>query len=108
MSYKSRLPQIAADLGMRMDAVAREGAELIADEARDRVPVDTGRLQDAIHVERIHLGEYAVVAGDNEAFYGHIVEHGGAFTPARPFLVPALEDNRAQIIALASLELRGL
>lgn len=108
MSYKSRLPEIAAELAVKMDAVALAGAERIASEAQNRVPVATGRLKNAIHTERVRVGGYAVVAGDNETFYGHIVEHGGAYTPAKPFLIPALEDNRAEIIRFATLALRTL
>lgn len=107
MSYKTRLPQITADLAVKLDAAALAAAERIKQAAKDNVPVATGRLRDAIHVE--HDGDgYMVVAGDNETFYGHIVEHGGVHTPPRPFLVPALENNRGEILKMTALTLRGL
>jgi len=106
--FKSRLPLIAAELEPRLEAIAAAGAELVAARARDRVPVRTGKLRDAIHVEHTEPGEYAVVAGDTDVFYGHIVEHGGAYTPARPFLIPAGEEARPEIVKLAAAALRTL
>jgi HK97 gp10 family phage protein len=108
MSYKSRLPAIAAELALKVDATAGAGAELIAAAAQDRVPVRTGALRDAIHVERTGIAEYEVIAGNDSVFYGHIVEHGGAYTPARPFMTPALEASRPEILKAARIVLRSL
>lgn len=107
MSYKTRLPKITAELAIKLDAVALAAAQRIEQAAKENVPVDTGKLRDAIHIERDSDG-YMVIAGDNDTFYGHIVEHGGAHTSPRPFLVPALENNRNEIIRMASLALRNL
>lgn len=107
MSYKSRLPKITAGLAIKVDTAALAAAEKIEQAAKNNVPVATGKLRDAIHIEHEN-GGYAVVAGDNEAFYGHIIEHGGVNTPPRPFLVPALEDNRSEIIKLTAAALRSL
>lgn len=108
MAYKSRIPQIAAQIPARLDAALKAGAESIARDAQSRAPVASGRLRSAIHVEREGLGEYAVIAGDDNAFYGHLVEYGTAHTPARPFLIPALEARRATVLASAREALRGL
>ena len=108
MTYTSKLPRIAASLVPKLDAAAASAAEIVAGRARDRVPVNTGRLRDAIHVERDGVSTYAVVAGDTEAFYGHIVEHGSVHTPAHPFLVPALEESRKEALAIAAAALRAL
>ena len=105
--YRSRLPQIALELEAVMHAAARAGAELIADSARDRVPVRTGDLRDAIHTEDGDGGTY-VIAGNDRVFYGHIVEHGGARTPPRPFLIPAAEERRADAVAIATAALRRI
>lgn len=91
-----------------MDAIARGVAEVVEQAAKDNVPVQTGRLRDAIHVEREGLGEYAVVAGDQVAFYGHIIEHGGVHTPARPFMVPAADFARPEAQAIGRAALRRL
>jgi HK97 gp10 family phage protein len=105
---KSRLPEIAAELAPKMDAVMATTARTVEAKAKARVSVDTGRLRSRIHVERTGIAEYMVIAGDDQAFYGHIVEHGGAHTPARPFLVPSLEDTRREIRKFAAEALRSL
>lgn len=97
MTYTSNLDEFADHLFDALDTAAREIAETVEDKAKARVPVGTGRLRDAIHVERIDKGEYSVVAGDSHVFYGHVVEHGDSNTPPRPFLVPALEESRDMI-----------
>lgn len=89
----SRIPQIVVEIPRAVDAAIEQGAQDIAEEAQARVPVATGSLRDAIHVEKVE-GGYSVVAGDSATFYGHIVENGGARTPAQPFLVPAFESCR--------------
>ena len=94
---KSRIPEIIVAIETELATAAEAGAETVAAAARARVPVATGRLRDAIHTERREDGVY-VIAGDNEAWYGHIVEHGGRDHPAHPFLVPALEESRGTII----------
>lgn len=107
MSYKSRIPRITIELEGHLEAAVKAAAALVAARARDRVPVNTGRLRDAIHVEE-GASEATVVAGDTEAFYGHIVEHGGAHTPPHPFMVPAAEESRGEIAELGKRALRGL
>lgn len=111
--FQSRLPEIAAELGARIRIIEEKTAGLVEAGAKDRVEVDTGRLKGQIHVEHDEeTGGFLVLAGDARskdfAFYGHIVEHGGVDTPARPFLMPAAEAVRGQIIGLGVEELRDL
>lgn len=95
---KSRIPLIIASLDEKLLEGVTALAEEIADEARERVPVDSGALRNAIHVETDEATESVrVVAGDDDAFYGHIVENGGVKTPPRPFLVPAYESKRQSL-----------
>jgi HK97 gp10 family phage protein len=101
----NRLPEIIARLQPEVDRAVQEAARSVVADAKARVPVDTGRLRDAIHIEVDVDGVY-VIAGDRKAWYGHIVEHGSVKQPPHPFLVPALEDNRAAIIAAVGLALR--
>jgi HK97 gp10 family phage protein len=108
MSYKSNIPAISAGLAVKVDAATAAAAKQIAEDAKSRVPVLSGRLRDAIHTERVGPAAYAVVAGRGDVFYGHIVEHGGAHTPARPFLLPALEERRADAIGMISRALEDL
>ena len=69
MSYKSRLPQIAAELAGRMDALTKTTAEIV-DQGEERAPVATGKLRNAIHVEREGVGEHMVIAGDTKSSTG--------------------------------------
>lgn len=98
----SRISEIVASLGPEVAKAVEAGADLVAQSAKDRVPVDTGRLKDAIHVEPDpEDAGFAVVAGNNKVFYGNMVEHGGAVNRApHPFLIPALEADRPAIEAL--------
>lgn len=106
-SLQSRIPGIMLDLPGEVDAAIKAGAEAIAEDAQGRVPVDSGALRDAIHVEQIP-GGYSVVAGNDQAFYGHIVEHGGARTPSRPFLIPAFEAKRDTLLKAVEEALEDL
>lgn len=107
MALRSRLPQITAALPARVDVALKAGAEAIERGAKDRVPVASGDLRDAIHVEDADDGFY-VVAGDEETFYGHLVEHGVTHTAPRPFLIPAAEAARGEIVAGVAAALKGL
>jgi len=98
---------MTAELALRLDAAAAASAEIVAARAKERAPVATGRLRDAIHVERDDNG-FAVIAGDNDVFYGHIVEHGSVRTSAHPFMIPALEESRGEILGLGRKALEGL
>lgn len=106
--FRSRIPAISAKLPAELDAVTGAAARMIEQRAKGRAPVASGKLRDAIHVERNGLADYAVVAGNTEVFYGHIVEHGGVRMPAHPFMVPAAEESREEIIAMAAGVLRTL
>jgi len=104
----SRLPGIAAELQPRVSNAVKEGAERVAESARQKVPVDSGELQNRITVERVAPAEYAVVAGDSEAFYAHFLEWGTSDHAAQPFLMPALEENRDEVAADVQQVLRTL
>lgn len=107
---RSRIPLIAAELHARLDPAVRAAAEVVATGARARVPVGAPEvhLRDAIHVERNDTATYSVLAGDENVFYGHMVEFGTSHSAPRPFMVPAAEDGRAELAALARAALRGL
>lgn len=104
--FQNRLSRIAAQLDDRIDAATAAVAERASIRAKMRAPIRTGALKTAIHVERTGEGEYAVIAGNDNVFYGHIVEHGGVRQPSQPFLIPALEDTRGDIkqIGIAALK----
>ena len=106
----SRIPEFVAALDPHVNDGLREGADLIAERAKERVPVETGHLRDAIHVsDASGFGAgFTVLAGDTEAFYGHLVEFGTVHSSAEPFLVPALEESKDQVAERVSEALGGL
>jgi HK97 gp10 family phage protein len=107
VTLKSRIPEIAAEMEARLEATLEAAGELIVKGAKERVPVESGRLRDAIHVETTAKG-VSVVAGSTEAFYGHMVENGTTHSAPHPFLVPAAEAAKDEIAAEATAALREL
>lgn len=103
----SRIPEIIANLQGRLDAGMEVGAKIIEGRARDRVPVRHGWLREAIHTDRGE-GGYRVIAGDDRAFYGHLVEFGTTHSPPEPFLIPAFEESRDEAIGAVAASLRQL
>jgi HK97 gp10 family phage protein len=107
---KSRLPMIAAELDPRVSTAVKAGAELISADAKTKVadppPVGEG-LREAIHVESDGPG-YSVVAGSDDVFYGPMVEHGTSHSAPKPFLIPAMEENKEAVAAGVTAVLRTL
>ena len=77
MDLRSRLPAIISELQSQTRGASEEVAEDIVKDAQSRVPVRTGGLRDAIHWEPDAEG-WRIVAGDEDHFYGHIVEFGSS------------------------------
>lgn len=74
--------------------VLKEMAEKIADDARRRVPVDTGALRSTISpwVSKKTLDASVSAGGKSggvDVYYAHFVEHSTKKKPARPFLYPS-------------------
>jgi HK97 gp10 family phage protein len=106
---KSDFPKIARAIPDEVKDALKDEAEKVASIARSKAPLGaTGNLRDSIKVidynEPGFVG-YRVVAdarsatGKNNSHYAHFVEHGSVKNePARPFLVPALEESREPAI----------
>lgn len=112
MSYKSRLPEIAAELEAKLNAVGKLAAETVVVGAKANLALGPPPVHlkddDHIHVEPHGSGDFLVVAGDSETFYGNIVEHGSVHASAHPFLVPAAEATRPEVDRIAKIALRDL
>jgi HK97 gp10 family phage protein len=103
---------ITAEIEKRaMDRLEKAGG-VVADRARQIVPVDTGALRNSIRVTRLkgdpkqNIRVYAgnrVKGGsmkkgaERGAFYAHMVEFGTVKMGARPFLRPALNASKNDI-----------
>lgn len=100
-SRRVNIRAILNQYGERAAQAARESlvenGETVAEEAKKRCPVDTGRLRDSIHVEKNGANKVRVVA-DAKAkdgySYGRLIEYSPKGTP---FMRPALEAKRAEL-----------
>lgn len=73
----------------------KEGLEVIAEEARALVPVDTGALQESIKVD-VEGEAVNLVAGGGDVDYSLHVEFGTVRMPAQPFMRPAIDTKQKQ------------
>ncbi len=90
----------------RMDAVSRSlggrgllpplrAAALVAqNDAKRRAPYLTGTLRRSIHME--DKDSHAVAVG-TDVPYARIIEYGGPGRAAKPYLRPALDNNKREI-----------
>jgi HK97 gp10 family phage protein len=113
VTLKSRLPTIAASLRPRVSAAVKRGAELVAEDARERVAVGPApeHIKDHIEVGRHEAAGYFVAATARDAKgipYAVMHEFGTSKHPPYPFLIPALEANAENIENLVAASLRGL
>lgn len=108
-------PRIATRVG---DAGAAAGAREIARRARTLVPVRSGELKQSIVVVRGKRAQrFASKRGEStrSAIVGikkptsrraHLTEFGTRFAPAQPFLRPAIDGAREEIISKAAQAMR--
>ena len=107
MKIKDWVPeQITAEIEKKaMDRLEKAG-EVVAAKARRSVPVRSGKLRDTIRVTRLkddpklNIRVYAGNRIKGGAFYAHMVEYGTVKMKPRPFLRPALNSSKAEIMAI--------
>lgn len=86
----------------------KEGAEVVADEAKHVVHVKTGKLKDSIRVLPPKYDSAGVLytyvkQGNNKAWYGHLHHNGhineeGNYVSPNPFMRTALERKNKEAI----------
>jgi HK97 gp10 family phage protein len=113
VTLKSRLPTIAASLRPRVSAAVKQGAQVVAEDAKTRVDLGPApeHVRDGIKVVRHEAAGYLVVAEATDPKgvpYPFALEFGSVHAPAYPFLVPALEANAATCEQFVAASLRGL
>ena len=96
ITNKETFKRSLENLEKKLIAAAMQGLEesggAIVDEARERVPVKTGRLKDSIGLATDEDALSVTVKADTP--YAKFVEFGTFKTPARPFFLPAVEHER--------------
>ena len=95
--------KITAEIEKKAMDRLEKAAEIVANVARGKVPVLTGKLKDTIRVRRLkgdtkqNVRVYAGNRLKGGAFYAHMVEFGTVKMKAKPFLRPALNQSKAAI-----------
>jgi len=85
----------------------KAGAEVIEERAARNAPVRTGKLRDSMMtILRTRAGELVASIGPSrEAWYGHLVEFGTSRTAGRPFLRPAVDEGKGEIVGAVRVKL---
>jgi len=94
-----RLAKLEQDVTKAAAGALKEGAEAVAEAARDRVRAQTdgsGELEDSIRV--VPSVDGLSVRVEATAPHASYVEYGTVDQPAQPFLTPAVEENRQAVI----------
>lgn len=87
----NKLPGLSATLQNAVASLIEQAAQTTALEARQRVPVDTGRLKEGIRVEQQGKFAWRVTS---KKFYGRFHEYGTVKMAAHPFMTPAARRAR--------------
>ena len=104
---EDKLSRLDEKLKCALEEALEEIAEKIRDDAKSFAPVDTGALRKSIRVEKKGELQFSVVAGDGgvinprtgrEVDYAGFVEFGTSRMSPQPYMQPALEKNRDEIL----------
>jgi len=83
--------------GRALRQAAKQGAEIIVQEAKRRAPVDTGTLRKSIRSKFGKRSSDSVtveIGPSSKAYYGYFVEFGTSRMAAQPFLRPAIDEHK--------------
>ena len=106
---EDKLSNLDEKLSRALEEALEEIAEKIRDDAKSFAPVDTGSLRKSIRVEREGELQFSVVAGGGgvinprtgrEVDYAGYVEFGTSRMSPQPYMQPALEKNRDEILKI--------
>jgi HK97 gp10 family phage protein len=85
-----------------------EGLNIIADEAKNLVPVDEGNLQDTIAVQvEGDVVQLVAGGGDLPVDYQGYVEFGTSKMPAQPYMRPAIDNKQGEALKAVAANLEG-
>ena len=104
---EEKLSNLDVKLSRALDEALEEIAEKIRDDAKSLVPVDTGALKKSIRIEKKEKLQVSIVAGGGgvinprtgrEVDYAGYVEFGTSHMSPQPYMQPALEKNRDELL----------
>ena len=96
------LSEMGDAAGEVLDKAAMEGAQIVLDDAKNKVPVDTGRLRDSLVLKKSKVknakvrGQYYVTKKSGAEHFAP-VELGTSKMKAQPFLRPAVDENMYKV-----------
>jgi len=99
---KDSLPHVGARLRQRVGVINQQTAQAVADGAKQRAHVITGKLRDSIEAVKAGTLSWSVQAGSPDRDYWDAIaeEYGTSRRPPHPFLRPAFEARQGQHEAL--------
>jgi len=106
---EEKLSNLEEKLSNALDEALNEIAEKISSDARNFAPVDTGALRKSIRIEKKGKLRVSVVAGGGgvinpktgrEVDYAGYVEFGTSRMSPQPYMQPALEKNKDEILRI--------
>jgi len=96
--------QMLKDMGKAAEEVLEQAADaggrLALLEAKRRCPVRTGRLKESLHLQngkKTEIKADVKIQPGKKEYYGTFVELGTKRMPARPFMRPAVDENKERI-----------
>lgn len=103
-----KLKQLAKKNPEALKDVISKSVILIQGKAKDKAPVDTGRLQNSIvfEVKKTKKGYTGKVGTSLE--YAPYVEMGTSRMNARPYLMPAMTESRSDIKRFLIAAIKGV
>lgn len=93
-----------------LEKAVLDGAEVYEEGMRRRVPTRTGRLKKSITKETTKKSPVMVtvdVGPGKGGFYGLFLEFGTRKMAARPFMRPAFDEDKEEVVAVVSAKLKA-
>lgn len=98
----------------------RQGAKRVRDEARRLAPVDSGALKKSLKVraaKNLRRGSFGLsvltgtraelgISPEAKFYYPAVLEYGGRGHEAQPYLRPAMDATRAEVLGLIKSSIR--
>jgi len=101
----NRLQQIGANVSRLENKALKDAAEPVLEDAKVNAPIRTGKLKEGLKISGIKNRDgtkYVLVGIDksdsSKIFYGKFIEFGTSKMSPRPFLEPAYEKNKKEIL----------
>ncbi|NSW92317.1 MAG: HK97 gp10 family phage protein [Firmicutes bacterium] len=94
------LEAVSDNITKDLTKAVKAGAKIVLDDAKARAPVDTGELRDNMTMRVVEKDRSQVeidVGPGKDQFYGLFIEQGTSKMAAKPFLRPALDENKEKV-----------